>query len=359
MSSCFRLYRASVLAILCLAAPGLSGAWHEAARANEASDAKVADFYRGRSITIIVGFAAGGGYDVYARLVARYMPRHIPGNPGFVIQNMPGAGSRVAANYLYNVAPHDGTVLGSLVQSTPIDQILGDPGVKYDAAKFAWIGNPIIDNLVTVTSRASGIASLADVKAKGNLVCGSTGAGPTMTYPRIIGKLLPAEVRVVSGYPGVAAVNLAIERDEVNCVGGTGWSSMKATMSHLMKAGKLDVILQWGTEKDAEIAAFAGHDVPMMDVLGKSKADADALDIVSATTALSRPLLGPPGMPADRVDVLRRAFDATMKDPEFLADAEKQKMDIRPISGAAIQKIVERVIHSSPEGIARAKELTQ
>lgn len=324
-----------------------------------AQDASGPDFYRGKKIQVIVGFDAGGGYDAYMRLLGRHMFRHIAGEPPFVVQNMPGAGSRVAANFLYNLAPKDGTVLGSVVQSTPVDQILGEPGVRYDAAQFAWIGNPIIDNLVTVASSASGLKTLADIKAKGGLICGSSGAGPTLAYPRIISRLLPADVKVVPGYPGVTAVNVAIERGEVNCIGGTGWSSMKATMSQMMRDGKLNVLLQWGAAKDPEIDAFAGGDVPLMDVLAKTPADRDALLIVSATTALSRPLLGPPGLPEDRIALLRKAFDETMRDPALLEDAKRLKMDINPISGLAIQQIVQRMVGASPEGVARARELTQ
>jgi tripartite-type tricarboxylate transporter receptor subunit TctC len=316
------------------------------------------DFYRGKKIQIIVGFDVGGGYDAYSRLLGRHMGRHLPGDPPFIVQNMPGAGSRVAANHLYNLAPKDGTVLGSVVQSTPVDQILGEPGIRYDATKFAWIGNPIIDNLVTVVATGAGLSTLADVGAKGGLICGSSGAGPTLAYPRIMAKLLPADIRVVPGYPGVTAINVAIERNEVNCIGGTGWSSMKATMSQMMREGKLKVLLQWGAGRDPEIDAFAGTEVPMMDVLAKTPADRDAVLIVSATTALSRPLLGPPGLPAERIELLRRAFDATMRDAQFLEDAKRLKMDINPISGAVIQDIVARVVGSSPEGIARAKELT-
>jgi tripartite-type tricarboxylate transporter receptor subunit TctC len=323
-----------------------------------ADEAAGTDFYRGKKIQIIVGFDIGGGYDAYARLIGRHMGRHISGDPSFIVQNMPGAGSRVAANHLYNLVPKDGTVLGSIVQSTPVDQILGEPGIRYDATKFAWIGNPIIDNLVTVVATSTGLSTLTDIRAKGGLVCGSSGAGPTLIYPRIMAKLLPADIRVVPGYPGVTAINVAIERDEVNCIGGTGWSSMKATMSQMMHDGKLKVLLQWGAGRDPEIDAFAGAEVPMMDVLATTTADRDAVLIVSATTALSRPILGPPGMPTERIEMLRRAFNATMKDTQFLEDAKRLRMDINPISGAAIQEIVERVVRSSPEGIARAKELS-
>src|SRR4051812_43097530 len=135
-------------------------------------------FYQGKTLQIVVGFDAGGGYDAYARLIGRTIFKYIPGGPTIVVQNMPGAGSRVAADWLYNVAAKDGTVIGSLVQSTPVDQVFKEPGVQYDAARFNWIGNPIVDNVVSITSRQSGLASLADVKAKGGLICGSSGAGP-------------------------------------------------------------------------------------------------------------------------------------------------------------------------------------
>ena len=204
---------------------------------------------------IVVGFDAGGGYDAYARLVGRTLSKYIPGNPTIVVQNKPGAGSRVAANWLYSVAPKDGTVIGSLVQSTPIDQIFQQPGVSYDAAQFNWIGNPIVDNLVSITSRQSGLNSLDVVRSKGGLICGSSGAGPTVTFANAIGRLLSTNVRVVSGYPGVSAVMLAMQRNEVNCNAGQAWSSMKATMSQLMREGQLNVVVQWGTDSDPDISS--------------------------------------------------------------------------------------------------------
>jgi tripartite-type tricarboxylate transporter receptor subunit TctC len=171
------------------------------------AEAKSADdpcpFYQGRTLQIVVGFDAGGGYDAYTRLIGRTLSRHIPGNPTIVVQNKPGAGSRVAANWLYNVAPRDGTVIGSVVQSTPLDQIFQEQGVSYDATKFNWIGNPIVDNLVSITSRQSGLDSLDIVRSRGGLICGTSGAGPTVTFANAIGKLLSSDVRVVSGYPAV------------------------------------------------------------------------------------------------------------------------------------------------------------
>src|SRR3954470_19334277 len=327
------------------------------------AEAKSADdprpFYQGKTLQIVVGFDAGGGYDAYARLIGRTLSKHIPGNPTIVVQNKPGAGSRVAANWLYNVAPRDGTVIGSVVQSTPLDQIFQEQGVAYDATKFNWIGNPIVDNLVSITSRQSGLDSLDIVRSRGGLICGSSGAGPTVTFANAIGKLLSSDVRVVAGYPGVAAVTLAMQRNEVNCNAGQAWSSMKATMAQLMREGQLNVIVQWGTASDPEISSVAGRDVPLILDYARSDSDRNALRLLASTSPLSRPLLAPPGLPPERVEVLRQAFDKTMSDPAFLDDAKRTGMDIKPISGAAMQTLVDGVVHSSPADIAAALRLTQ
>jgi tripartite-type tricarboxylate transporter receptor subunit TctC len=316
-------------------------------------------FYQGKTLQIVVGFDAGGGYDAYARLIGRTLPKYIPGNPTIVVQNKPGAGSRVAANWLYNIAPRDGTVIGSVVQSTPLDQIFQETGVMYDAAQFSWIGNPIVDNLVSISSRQSGLTSLDLVKSKGGLICGSSGAGPTVTFANAIGKILSSPVRVVSGYPGVSAVTLAMQRNEVNCNAGQAWSSMKATMAQLMREGQLNVMVQWGTDADPDIAAVAGHDVPLITNYARSDADRGALRLLSSTSPLSRPLLAPPGLPAERVAVLRAAFDKTMTDPAFLEDAKRSGMDIKPIAGAAIQTLVGDVVHSPRVDVEAAQKLAQ
>ncbi len=321
--------------------------------------AQAPPFYQGKTLQIVVGFGPGGGYDAYARLIARTMGAHLPGNPTIVVQNMPGAGSRVAANWLYNVAPRDGTALASVVQSTPVDQVFNEPGIKFDAARFAWIGNPIVDNLVSITSRQSGLATMADVKAKGGLICGSSGAGPTVSFPNTIAKLLQTNVQVVAGYPGVSAITLAMERGEVNCNGGQAWSSMKATMAQLMRDGQLHVLVQWGAEKDPDISATMGREVPNILEYARSDAERAALRLLSSTAALSRPLLGPPGMSAERIEALRAAFDATMTDAGFLSEAKKSGMDIKPMPGAAIQKLVEEIVASAPGDVALAAQLVK
>ena len=319
--------------------------------------AEEAPFFAGKSIQMVVGFDVGGGYDLYARTVARHWSRHIPGNPNFVPQNMPGAGTRTAANWLYNVAPKDGTAVGTIVQSAAVDQALGEPGIRYDAAQFNWIGNPIVDNLVTLSWAASGLATLEDVKTKGGLFCGSTGGGPTTVFPRVINQLLGTEIKVIAGYRGQSAVNIAMERNEVNCIGGTTWSSVKATMQPLLEARKINLLVQWGTAADAEISAYAKRKVPLIQDYGQNELDRRVLVFIGAGAAFGRPILAPPGIPPERVAILRQAFDRTMADPAFLAEAAKLNMDIKPLGGTEMQKIAIEIVRSPAGDLARAKEL--
>jgi hypothetical protein len=319
--------------------------------------AQEAPFFAGRKIQLVIGFDVGGGYDLYARTVARHLTRHIPGNPTFVPQNMPGAGSRVAANWLYNVAPKDGTAIGTIVQSSAIDQALAEPGIRFEAAKFNWIGNPTVDNLVTIAWSAAGLPTLAEVKSKGGLFCGGTGGGPTMTFPQIINRLAGVRIKVVAGYPGVSAVNLAMERGEVNCVGGTTWSSIKATMRPMLEERKLDVLVQWGTAKDPEISAYARRDVPLAADLAQSDLDRRVLLFISSGAAMGRPLLAPPDVAPERIAVLRRAFDGTMKDPAFLADAARSNMEVKPLPGVELQALAAEVAQAPPAELSRAREL--
>lgn len=332
-----------------LAVTGLAGG---------AQAASVADFYKGKTIKLIIGYSPGGGYDTYARAIGRFINKHIPGNPTIVPQNMTGAGSRLAANYLYIRAPKDGTVIGTVGQAMPLDQAMGKPGVKYDAAKFNWIGNSIVDNNLTSVWAAKGIRTIEEAKRKGGVICGATGAtSPSVTSPQIINNLIGTNFRIIRGYPGGSVINLAMVRGEVNCRGSNSWSSTKATLGHHLEKRELNFILQWGTKKNPEVAKYMGRDVPLVTEFAKTEADRQALAMIISGVEIGRPIIAPPGVPQDRVAALRAAFDATMTDPEFLALAKKQKMDINPMSGVEVQKLAVSVVNSPASAKDRLREL--
>jgi len=337
------------LVVVFLALPGIRGV---------AQAASVEEFYKGKTIRLIIGYSAGGGYDTYARAIGRHINKHIPGNPTIVPQNMTGAGSRRAANWLYKLAPKDGTVIGTVGQAMPLDQAMGKPGVKYDAAKFNWIGNSIVDNNITSVWAATGIKTMEDAKKKGGVICGATGAtSPSVTSPQIINNLVGTNFRIIRGYPGGAIINLAMVRGEVNCRGSNSWSSTKATLGHHLEKRELNFILQWGSKKDPRVSKYMGRDVPLITDFAKTEADRKALAMIIAGVEIGRPIVAPPNVPSDRVAALRKAFNATMKDPEFLALAKRQKMDINPMSGAEVQKLAISVVNSPAVAKDRLREL--
>jgi len=311
---------------------------------------EVADFYRGRQIQVVIGHEVGGGYDVYGRLLGRFMTKHLPGNPRVIPQNMVGAGSRRAANWLFKVAPRDGSVIGVTAQTTPLDQALKQEGVSFDAAQFNWIGNPIIDNQVFFAWHTSGISNLEDAVAKGGLICGGTGAStnPVM-LPKIINHMFGANIRVVAGYQGANNVLLAMERGEVNCIGSHSWSTAKVTVAHHLRENKLNMLVQWGPSKDPEISTYAKRDVPLMFDYARTDFDRTVVKLMSSGMAIGRPLYAPPGVPPARVAALRKAFDDIMADPEFMAEAKKTNADIRPMSGIDLQALATEVVRTPPD----------
>jgi tripartite-type tricarboxylate transporter receptor subunit TctC len=327
--------------------------------ARSAQAADDGSFFKGKIVQIVVGFEAGGGYDLYARLLSRYLPKYLSGHPSVVVQNMSGAGSRVAANWLYNVAPRDGTALGVIVQTTAFDQAMRAPGVQFDVTKFNWIGNPIVDNEIILGWKPAGYGTMQDVLSKKGMVCGGTGtATPTVILPLVINHLTPAEIRIVPGYPGGASISLAMERGEISCFGGDSWSSAKASMSSALKAGKLSVLVQFGTKSEQDIAAYEGHDVPLASSFARTDLERKVLDLIDSQFEMGRPLLGPPGVPAARVAALRMAFDEMMRDPELLADAAGQRMEISPASGSRLQALAAEIGSAAPDVLALASRMT-
>jgi tripartite-type tricarboxylate transporter receptor subunit TctC len=316
------------------------------------------EFYKGKQIKLVVGTTAGGAYDVYARTIVRHMGRHLPGNPTFIAQNMRGAGGRTAADWLYNLAPRDGSVIGTISQSAPLDQLRKQSGTRFDAAKFGWIGNPVIDNLVTVAWSDSGLATIADVKNKGGLICGASGAStPGMVNPQILNTMLGTKIRIVPGYSGILQISLAMQQGEVNCMGAYSWSSMRSEVSGLLNTHKLNMLVQWGPEANRELSAYQGWEVPLISDLVENGTDRKVLRLVNSGVLLGRPLLVPPGVVPGRLDALRKAFDATMKDPEFLAEAAAQNLDVAPVSGETLQKVVSEIARTDDVTLARANEV--
>jgi len=310
----------------------------------------VADFYRGKRINLVIGFGTGGGYDTYARLLARFIGEHIPGNPGVIAQNMPGAGSRGAANWLYRVAPKDGTVIATLGQGTATDQALGQPGIQFDARRFNWLGNMVVVNNILFVWAATGVKTIEDAK-KRPLSIGATGASsPSVLYPQVSNNLLGTKFKSVSGYPGGGDINLAVERGEVDGRGSDSWASIKATNPGWLADKKVNILFQVGPRREADLP-----DIPLWSELAQNDEQRQILDVLSGDVAVGRPILTAPDVPAERVSALRQAFDETMKDPKFVAAAEQANMYFNPIGGEELQRIVGRILNPSPEVMAKVK----
>lgn len=315
-----------------------------------ASGAVAADFYAGKTITVITSTGSGGSYAAAARAIAEHMPKFIPGKPNMVVKNMPGGGHTRATNYLYNAAPKDGTVIGTVVHTVPMHQVVDGRGVRYDASKFEWIGAAGVTNLTIVVNSAAGVKNLSDVLKK-EVTVGATGTGSgTYLYPNALNKILGTKFKIVVGYRKGRDIDLAMERGEVNGRGGASYGSVLASSEAKLKSGKQLVIAQIGYKRDPQLA-----DVPLLQEMTDDKEKKQILRFISAPVNLGRPYMAPPGTPKDRVAILRKAFDATMKDKAFLADAKKLKLDLAPASAEEVQKVVDETVKAPAEMIAKVK----
>ena len=291
---------------------GLAGIAISAFSATPTLAQSVADFYKGKTITMWVGYSPGGGYDTYARTVARYMTNHIPGNPKIVVKNKPGAGSMLVANELYNVLPKDGTAIGVIGRGMPMEPLLGNSSAKFDASKFNWLGSANNEVSVCVSMKSTGITDWKQLLTK-QMTVGGTGAGAdTDTFPKVMNNILGTKLKLVTGYPGGTDVNFAMERGELGGRCGYSWTSLKSRKADWLKEKKVTVFLQMSTEKHADIP-----DVPFIMDLAKNDKERKILSFIYARQAWGRPFLAPPGVPADRVNALKAAFMATMADPKY------------------------------------------
>jgi tripartite-type tricarboxylate transporter receptor subunit TctC len=334
-------------------ASGLAGILAAAALLWSAATAAAAEDFKGKQVKVIVGSGTGGGYDGHARLLARHMGRHILGNPTFIVQNMPGAGSLAAANHIYNIAPKDGTVFGTTHRFVPIMPLLEMDGAKFDASKFTYIGSSDKEIGLCIAWHESGFKSFADVQQK-EMIVGTTGAGAQLTtFYAALANVAGAKLKVISGYKSSRDLNLAMEKGEIHGRCGASYGSLKAEATTLLEENKLNILLQLGLDSEPDLRR-----VPLLLDVVKDKARyKDAFELLLTPASVARPFFGPPGIPQGTADMLRAAFDASMKDPKLLAEAEQQRFRIEPTKGRDIQLIVARLYQAKPEVVALAKEL--
>lgn len=307
-------------------------------------------FFAKNPVRLIVGAGAGGGYDLYARVLAQYLGKHIPGNPSIIVENMPGGGGNVATNYVYSVAPKTGAVINMPFYDQPVRQLTRPQGIRYDMGKVGWIGNMAQLTTVIAVYHTSPAQSLEGAKSNTVIMGSSSPGDETYLMPSLSNALLGTKFRIVTGYPGTAAITAAMERGEVHGRGGS-WISWKVLNPHLVKEKKIRLLAQGGLRKDPDLP-----DVPMINEFARGEEDLAVLRFVLALPiGISRAIMTPPNVPKDRIQVLRRSFDATMADPELLENAGKRGMPIGPSTGEEVEVRVAEMLSASPAIIERAK----
>jgi tripartite-type tricarboxylate transporter receptor subunit TctC len=312
-------------------------------------------FYRGKQITLVTSASVGGGYDQYARLLAKHMPRHIPGAPNIIVQNMVGAEGLRVANFLYDVAPQDGSVIGGLSRNTGLARFydFNNAGIQFDARKFHWLGSPQQEIGLFILSTKSGLHSIDDLKTREVSVSSTARNSPTTIYSRILNATIGTKLKPIEGYDGSQACLMALERGEVDAhISGGSSAPFRARIAPWLAEGDARVIMQMGMKRDT-----AFPDVPTAIEVEAAPADKQMFEIAFAEQVMGRPFVLPPGVPRDRVIALRSAFDATMKDPEFLDDAKLQKADIDPVGGEEINALLDRVYGAAPDVVTRIRDL--
>jgi tripartite-type tricarboxylate transporter receptor subunit TctC len=313
----------------------------------------VAQFYKGRTITIVVSSSPGGGYDLYGRMIARHIGKHIPGNPTLVVSNMPGAASNVAAAHIYNVAPKDGTVIGALFMGAVVEPLFGQRRATHDMSKFNYIGNANKDVYVCLVRADAPVKTFADAFEKELIVGGSADGASTRDFPELLKNLLGVKFKIVAGYPGSRQINLAIERGEVQGGCGQSWSSVSATYPAWFKDGKIKVLAQEDTHGYPELNRQA---VPLTRNFAKTDEQRRILDLVYSQTVFGRPYVVAPDVPKERVDALRKAFMAAMTDPDLKAEAARIQLDVDAIGGEQLQAEIARMYATPPDILEKARQ---
>jgi tripartite-type tricarboxylate transporter receptor subunit TctC len=325
--------------------------WFAAPQAFAQSDP---GFYKGKTVTLVVSSSAGGGYDIMGRTIAKYLGRHIPGNPRVVVSNMPGAGGIVAMNYFYRSAPKDGTFLGAMQNNTPFEPLLGTKEAQYDPTKFNWLGSPSAEVGLIAVWRTAPVNSIADLK-KREITVGSSGANSTPSfYARLINETLGTKMKIVVGYPGQNEVYFAMERGEVDGFPSLFYNTLNATRPNWRREKNIKLILQYGLEKEPAIP-----DVPSALDLAANAEDRQLLQAGLAEVTLGRPYLMPPSVPPERVAIMRKALADTFKDPAFVADSKRMSLGVNtPKSGEQIQQLIADTYRTPPKTIDRLRKLS-
>jgi tripartite-type tricarboxylate transporter receptor subunit TctC len=294
--------------------------------------------FAGKTITIYVGYTAGGSYNLYGRLISRHLGAHLPGHPAVVVQNMPGAGSLKAANYLYEVAPRDGTALGVVVESTALEQALSNPAAQYDAAKFTYVGRVATSNNIFMMWHTAKVQSLDDAMQLPALLAGTGPGSIAETVPKLTNAFLGTKFKLISGYPASTEAMLAMERGEVDGA-SSSWAAVKVAKQDWLREKKIKIILQTTPERIPELP-----DAPCLGEIGNTPQDKQVFALYASGSAIGRSLIGPPAIAAERVAALRAGFDAMVKDPEFVADVRKIDVELDPLPGAAVAQLVAKTL---------------
>jgi tripartite-type tricarboxylate transporter receptor subunit TctC len=310
----------------------------------------VADFYKGKPASLYLGYPPSGAYDIYARLIARYLTKYVPGNPQFIVRYKPGAASLNLVNELYNVMPRDGSVIGMFARSVALNRLLGREGTNFNPVEFNWIGSANNEVSICGVWHGVGVWSTKDFISRPLVFAANAPGAESDVYPNILNNLLGTKFKVVAGYPGVNDLTLALERGEADARCGWSWGAVKAAKPDWLRDKKIYIAVQFATKKHPELP-----DVPLATELARNDKEHAALDLILTQQVMGRPFAAPPKVPADRVAALRRAFDQALKDPELLAEAEKAQLEIAPVDGETLQAMVEHMFQAPQDVIDAAR----
>jgi tripartite-type tricarboxylate transporter receptor subunit TctC len=310
----------------------------------------VADFYKGRQMSILVGSSPGGSASLYAQALARHMSRHLPGNPNLVVQHMPGAGGLTAANTLANTAARDGSVIAIAPRTTAIEPLIGNRNAKFDGRALQWLGTANVEYTTCFAWHTAAVKTLQDAMSRELIVAGTGADATEVVWPKAANKLIGTKFKIVLGYPGSTEMLLALERGEVEGNCGLGWTFLKLRKASWLAEHKINILFQWSLTKHPDLA-----DVPLIVDFTRTSEDRQVFEFLLAPQGMGRPFFAPPSVPAARIAALRDGFAATLQDPQFRAEAERLGIEIQLVRGEAVQALVERIYAFPPEVIARAK----